>query len=568
MVAIDPLDRLNIVGLESKWAFVGCWASAVALLYLAGSPLGEPAVFPDEVCRLGWARFFSGTGPHFEMSPSSYCQPYYSLLLSPFFWFTSDSIAIHRGVFAVNTAIAAGCLPIAVRLGVRHFNLNIGTAWFAGLLILAYPSLTLYSYHAMPETALFLGVLISFSAWCAWVDRPDWPRFAALLAMSFILFVLHRKMLVVPVVLIVGAIGGYWFVRTPEYRQRALLSVLALCMAFLIDYWLKNALFAKHFQGGDGGAVEMLARFSSVRQIKNSIGISAGVLVYATFITGGLIWLLLASGLENIRQAFRSGMGSLDKFTLKSGFAFGMVVLLVGVTAASFGSGSRFDIWFYGRHVDATLGAALLPVVAIIAEKRVTGSVLAWVLVLPMVTFIALTAFNPGPPWSDFSQIHVIGAGSMMDRLFEASRPWNLLAYCAAILALAGVIFLVRLPGLFRFSMIIPFLLVTATTHISTEPFSGIPLDEAVSESAAEILSGTDPCHIRYDTRGGGRFRLHQYFRLQYHFPHCAIELTPPEKPIEPDSFVVVVKSFVDCGSGIECHDLHPDLVLYRTLGR
>ena len=562
-------DSPAIARLEPSWAFAICWLAAALVLYLAGSPPPGPAAFPDEVCRLGWARLLSGTGPHYDMSPAAYCQPYYPLLLAPFQWLTHDPEAIHRAVFAINSAFAAACLPMAVRLGSRHFKLDAGPAWIAGIAILAYPSLTLYSHHALPETILFPGVLLAFALWCNWVDRPGWRQFTVLLAMSVVLYALHRKMLVVPLTLMGGAIAGYWFNRNPEYRMQALLTALALAVIFMLDEVAKSVATSGPVQAGDAGAIDKLAWLSSLKYIQSAAGTAAGILVYATLVTGGCIWLVLGCGLDSIRRGVRNGFGSLDEFTKKSAFAFGMVVLLGAVTATYLGGGGsgRFDIWFYGRHVDSALGVALLPAIAMIAGRRVNGSTLWWAIGLAVSCFLILAALIPGPPWGDFSQIHVIGAGPFMEWMYQADDRWILLAYCAAILAMAGAMWLARMAGIFRFAALAPFAIVATTTHLTTQPFEGIPIEVAIPEPAANMLRETDPCHVHYDSRGGGRLRLHQYFRLQYHFPNCSIELVPYDESLPPGSLVIVRRAYAECGPETECYDLHPDLVLRQTEG-
>lgn len=565
MPLICSTSSRSLVRLESNWAFIMCWLAVTGLLYFSGNPLSGPSVFPDEVCRLGWARLLSGAGPHFDMNPASYCQPYYPLLLAPFQWLTQDPALTQKAVFGVNSALAAACLPLSIRLGLRHFQLSPISAWTAALCVLAYPSLTLYSHHALPETMLFLGVLLAFVFWCNWIDRPDWRRFASLLAISFLLFAMHRKMLIVPTTLMVGAILGHLVIRTPEYRLRMLLATLILSLAFLIDFWIKNVYAVASFRGGDGGAVEVVARLSSWHRLPRHAGVGAGILVYATLVTGGLIWLVIGSGLDSIRRSIQHGFSSIDTFTKKSWFAFGMVSLLLLMTAIYFGGGLRFDIWFYGRHIDAALAAALIPAIAMIAKQRVDNNILIWAVAFTLLAFMVLAATIAGPPWEDFSRIHVVGSGPIMERMYQADTRWNLLAYCAGLLAIVGAIYLARLPGLYRITAVIPFIMVTTTTHLTTEPFQGVPVELAVPSEAADMLRRANPCHLHYDSRGGGRLRLHQYFRLQYHFPHCTIELVSYLEPPSPGSFVVMVRTFADCAHETECHELHPDLVLYRA---
>ena len=561
-----PAGLYSIARLDSLWLFAACWIAAAVLLYLIGSPPSGPAVFPDEVCRLGWARLLAGAGPHYDMSQAAYCQPYYPLLLAPFQWLTQDPVTMHHAVFVINSLAAAACLPLAVRLGIRHFELGAPSAWLAGIAILVYPSLTLYSHHAMPETMLFPAVLLAFALWCNWVERPGWRQFWMLLAMGVALYALHRKMLIVPIALMAGAIIGYWFNRTPAYRMPMLLTALALAVALLLDDLVKSAAMSAHFQAADAGAVDLLSRLSSLERIPYVAGRASGVLVYATFLTGGCIWLVLGGGLDLIRRCIYHGTKSLDEFSKKSAFAFGMFLLLLVVTAGYFTESERFDTWFYGRHVDSALSASLLPAVAMIARGRVDRAVLRWT-IFSLGALLVLAAVIPGPPWPDFSPVHVIGAGTIMDWMHQARDRWILLAFCAAILALSGAMYLALLPGVLRFVALAPFAVLAITTHLTTQPFQGVPIETAIPEPAANVLRTADPCHIHFDALNTGRVRLHQYFRLQYHFPNCSIEMVAPNYSIPPGSPVVARRVYSDCGPEIECLDLHPDLVLFQAGG-
>jgi len=565
-----PTHSANLVStmrLESIWLFIVCWIAVAAILIVLGTPPVGPTVFPDEVCRLGWARLLSGAGSHYDMSQAAYCQPYYALLLAPFQWLSQEPTATYRAVFAINSVLAAACLPLTVRLGIRHFGLNTVSAWFAGVAILAYPSLTLYSHHALPETALFPAILLTFGLWCNWVDQPDWQRLWKLLAMSILLYALHRKMLVVPLAVMGGVIVGYWFNRTPEFRMKALLTALALAVAFMLDELAKRAVFSYYFLAGDAGAIDVLGSLTTWESVLIAGGKAAGVLVYSTIVTGGLIWLVLGNGLEAIRRGIRDGFSTLDPFVKKSMFAVGMFILLATVTATYMRGSARFDLWFYGRHVDSTLGIVLLTAIVMIAKGRIDGAALRWTIALSTLALLTLIVVLPGPPWRDFSAIHVIGAGPVLEWMYQADERWILLLYCAAILSLAGAMLLARLPGLFRFAALAPFAILATTIHLAAQPFKGVPIEQAISESAANILREAEPCKVHFDRRAGGRLRLHQYFRLQYYFPNCSIEVVPYDYSIPPGGLVIVNRILADCeiDNEVKCHDLHPDLVLFQV---
>ncbi|RFF28897.1 hypothetical protein DZC52_15060 [Wenzhouxiangella sediminis] len=256
----------------------------------------------------------------------------------------------------------------------------------------------------------------------------------------------------------------------------------------------------------------------------------------------------------------------LDCILTKAAFPVIMVLVLGLVTALKFVTGERFDFWFYGRHVDAALALAMIPAVAVISEKWSNCNILVKALALPFAAFLVLAATIQGPPWADFSQVHTVGAGGVMDWLYQAGDRWSLLVYCGLVFLITTFMCLANLRGRLRFLALAPFAVITTMTHITSEPFKGVPLNEAIPYSAATVLREARHCHIYWDARNGGRFRQHQYFRVQYYFPQCSIEIIPANSLAEPGGFVIARRSYASCQSEVECHDLHPDLVLYEIV--
>lgn len=540
------------------------WLIATVALYLLGNPPSAPAVFPDELCRLGWARLLSNTGPHYQMGLGGYCQPTYSLFLAVLKWMTQDPAELYRATFLLNSSLAAACLPLAIRLSVQHFRLDWGPALVCGLAILAYPSLTLYSYHAWPETALYPAVLLAFMAWCNWVDSPRWRQFILLFAIGIGLYALHRKMLVIPLVLLGGVIIGYWFESTVEYRKRALLSMLAFAVFLLLDDFVKTTAMSAYWESGDVQIIDRFAKLSSFEFAQNVIGKSAGILVYASIVTGGLVWVVLADGLNSILSGARDRFRSLNQFQKKAAFPAVLVILLILKTAFFLGASPRLDTWFYGRHVDPALAVSLLPAVSMIWTQRISWSVIATAALLAMTVFAILANTIPGPPWLDFSSIHVIGAGAFVESLAQLQTRWALLAWCAAALSVTAAICLVRLPGLFRLAAIGPFAVITLVTHLTTMPFTGVPVDEAFPKSATVALRKAERCHVVWNRGVQGRLRVHQFFRLQYYFPNCTIESAIPDPCSAPDYMIITLEHFTDCAPEMQAHPIHPDLILYQ----
>ncbi|NKI36173.1 hypothetical protein HFP89_13460 [Wenzhouxiangella sp. XN79A] len=566
MLPRRTLSAASLAQLGNVWSFSACWVVAGLILYMLADLPSGPAVFPDEVCRLAWARLLSGTAPAYDMSPAAFCQPYYPMLLAPVLWFTSESEAVYRAVFVINTAAASLCLPLAVRIALRHLEMKPCVAWTAGLAVLAFPAVTLFRNHALPEALLFPAVLMVFSTWCSWVDRPSWSRFYSLLLGSVVLFALHQKMLVLPLALISGAVIGHFFDRSRAYRIRLLGAGLGLSCLFLLNALVRSAGLDAGFAGSAAGGPEVAVRLLSPQYFLDIVVRAAGVMVYSTWVTGGLVCLVGAGLLAAAARFIRASAEPIDRFWKNTAFPVGLFVLLAGLTAVYFSSGARFDTLFYGRHVNAALASLLLPAIAMVFQGRVDRAALIWLLAIPVITTIVLFAGLPDSDWFDFSRIHVHAAGPVMEWMFRLESRSALLGFCVAIMGLSLLMGLTHFRGVLRLLGLVPFLVITCFIHLTTRPFEGVTIEEAVPSSAASVLRSAEPCRIHFSALNGGRLRMHQYFRLQYYFPKCEIEMLEQTDQPPRGGLVVMRETYAECENDVVCHPLHPDLVLYRSV--
>ena len=149
--------------------------------------------------------------------------------------------------------------------------------------------------------------------------------------------------------------------------------------------------------------------------------------------------------------------------------------------------------------------------------------------------------------------------------MYASDSRSALLMKCTAILIIAGALIFIKAPGRLRFISLIPLAAVIVWTHWFASPFRGIPLDLAIPAQAQKVLQSANPCHIYWDSASGGRLHGHQFFRIQYYFQHCSIEILPSDQYRPPNSLIVQLRSRVDCQTENECYSLHPNVVLYRS---
>jgi hypothetical protein len=557
---LDGLSRsLNTLGFALiSWLLLG-W-----LIYFATTPPLYPAIYPDEICNLSWARYFSGTAPHYTMTAAGACHIVYPLLLAPLYWFDLDAIQRYQGFFLLNCLFVAACFPLALRLAIRGFGVTAGQAVLIGLLVMAYPTLTLFNHHVWPESALYPLVLIAFLSYCRWVEQPDWWRFIQLGLVCLLLYLTHPKMLVFVVAWLGLIIIGLLFHRRlPVYRTRALVWLVNMCLAIFVIHMLIIQWAATLRQAG---LVELLGGVIKLGHVSFSDLITkiAGQLFYAALVTGGLIWICLAVGIGSLIHAYRHGWATLSELEKKNLLIPALVLLMVVQVAVFFSSSMRFDTFFYGRHIDTLLPAALVAALALFFRHPLSVRTGVVVMLLILVCFAVFVALLPTPDWRDFSRVHVQGAAEVMQWLFGADSRQVLLGRIGLLLLGTALVIIVVSHKQWRWMGLLPLFMALSVAQVTGRPVTDEPLAQRLPPIVFETLNADHNCLITWDRSIQGRLANHQRFRLQYHFPHCEWQLVSPLSCADVEGWVITQQRTAECPAVEPVIPLPPDLLLYR----
>lgn len=548
----------------TRVAILLAWiATTVALIFFADPP-NYPSVYFDEICRLSWARWFAG-GSFYAMGAATYCQPVYPILLAPIFLIFNAPHSVSEAVFFINSGIAAASIPLTWILARDHFKASSIQAGLVAALVVIYPALTLHSHHAWPEPALYPGLLLAFTVFCRWIELRNWRAFLYLALVSVLLYGLHRKMIVFPLALISALFISLFIFRDTPYRMKALLTTLLLIGAIYLFEVVRLVVMAKFWDGADVNLIDRVVDQPVIDFISSILIHATGALLYGAIVTGGLLWLTLA---YSIRQCTYYGFhGIVTKWPyndMKWAFATGILVLLIGLSSFFVSTIDRFDAWFYGRHINAALVLNIVVGYFLVSRFKIDATTVRVAVAIAMLAFLVLALGVPGPPWADYSPIHVIGAAPFMDFLHSAVNSREFLGRLAALTAGTLLASLAGLPGTLRYLGLAPLAAFTFVTHIGTAPFKGTPPEIAFPPEIRQLL-GSPECDILWDSRIREREGAHQFWRLQYHFPSCRIESVSRAPCDYSDRWIITKAQFADCGKPIETYFMPHNLVLLRS---
>ena len=259
-------------------------------------------------------------------------------------------------------------------------------------------------------------------------------------------------------------------------------------------------------------------------------------------------------------------MSSLGAREKKALFAFVAIIVFVLETSVFFAGASRFDTYFYGRHVDPIILVAIIVALSLWIARSfsITDGFVSFMLIL--LIFLVLVLHLPGPPWSDYSPIHVIGASVVFDNLYGIENRANLLLAIGVLMLFTSLSAASVLSGRMRVLGLIPFLLLTGLFHASTDPWRGDPIAEvAMPKEFRDWMESIEGCHIVWDDSIRGRRENHQYFRIQYYFPDCSIERVTGPSCGEHRGVIVTQWTNRTCQETVERMDLPPGLIVHRS---
>lgn len=558
---------LCMISLNNLWIALICWLAVGLLIFFSATPPTGPTIYPDEICNLSWARFLSGTGPHYNMSFGGACHLVYPALLAPLYWFDPDPVALYRGIFLINSLLVAACFPLAVRLAVRHFGVEGWQAGLIGLAVMAYPTLTLFNHHAWPESALYPLVLVAFISYCHWIEQPDWRRFIVLGLVSLLLYLTHPKMLVFPLAwLALLGLGLLFSHRLRLYHaQRALLWSFVAMILLIIGFQVGSLQLAEYTR--QSSLIEFLQNLIKLSELDLRFVTAklSGQLFYAALVTGGLIWVSFSVGIGSLLHAYRHGPASIPELEKKNLFVLVMVLLMALETAIFLASAMRFDTFFYGRHVDNLMPVTLVAALALFFKQRISLRIAGTSIVLILSCFALLALTLPAPAWSGFSRIHVFGMEWLIRPLFEAEQRWDLILLVAWMLSATGLVGFAAIQNRWRWLGWLPLVAVLSLAQFNSRPVSDIlSVSRFLPDEVINTLNSAATCRIHWDESIMGT-GSRQFFRMQFYFPHCELDRLPPSSCSEVEGFVISQQPWDDCPVAESAVSLPPDLLLYHT---
>ena len=323
------------------------------------------SLFPDEFGY--WAPAAKALGWDWSDTTSlgSYYSFGYSLLLAPILYFVKDSIAAYRVAVGLNVVLMAAGLVLLCRILEKLF---VGTAKSRLVLIggiaALYPVWIFYTQLTMTEALLlFLYVLVCYLFLC-FLEKPGMAAGGSLAAaLAYMYFVHMRSIGTVLAVCIALFLLVVWK-RDKRYGKWMAVSLVVLCLFFVLGGGLKEALISGLYQGSSGvqyndysGQWGKLAYLFSLRGLWDFLLGLVGKILYLSLATYGLgiwgVWYIV----KRVWRVFRQGRTDGEKtdffwvFLLLSLLGQMMVTCIytIGSNEADI---NRVDLFVHGRYND------------------------------------------------------------------------------------------------------------------------------------------------------------------------------------------------------------------------
>ncbi|WP_368562550.1 hypothetical protein [Pseudoxanthomonas sp. UTMC 1351] len=429
---------------------------ATAAYFLVSLQYGGPAYLADEIGYLNNAAFIAG---HHSDGASSYYAGF-SLLVSPLFYFFSDSQDVWMGILATNSFMWGATLFL-VSLLLR--KLQSGAAeWkiiLALFVVAMYPAYLAMSGYAFSQTA-FAFVFTSAAYSLSYLDsRRSISVLPHALLVGYLCCV-HPVGLSVAVASSVAIFVTFWRSRRfllPAVNAGVIVAVAGAYLG-LIRPWMIGemtpigGMASLHYQD----ASLVLRDGISLEQLKMSVGVVAGQAAYLFVATFGFI---VAGAAWFVRDAWHSwGALKIDVPEKAPIFRFAIAVFLVlAVVGIIFETRlatllvrpDRFDHWIYGRYVEPVI--ALLFGMGLLSRVSRTAVFISALFVVLTGAWLVHVVDATGPLyvmnvpgwWPEFTRLgsshlswFVVGAGgivvaSLFHRVMASILILVSFAYCA-----------------------------------------------------------------------------------------------------------------------------------------
>ena len=144
-----------------RWMFllVAGWLVQAALRAWFSRMQVVPLANPDEAAYLEAARILAG-GTASNFSNGTLYQGGYPLLLTPVYWFTSNSVIVYHAVMVINALVGATLMPLAY-VACRRLGLGRRTAYALSAVTALLPAGFFYTEYALSD-AIFPVVVLAW----------------------------------------------------------------------------------------------------------------------------------------------------------------------------------------------------------------------------------------------------------------------------------------------------------------------------------------------------------------------------------------------------------------------
>jgi hypothetical protein len=460
-----------------RWAFllVAGWLVQAALRAWFSRLQVVPLANPDEAAYLEAARILAG-GTAGNFSYGTLYQGGYPLLLTPIYWFTSNSVIVYHAVMVINALVGATLMPLAY-VACRRLGLGRRTAYALSAVTALLPAAFFYSEYALSD-AIFPVVVL---AWLLCVHslltvtgrRPRYMAAVSSALLAGYAYAVHPRGVVIvagyAVVLILLAVRR--LVPRATLAAAGLTLLVTLGAAELLNRYISAVLYPEGARSLSGQAWSRLTDYRGELQVAEMAG---GQLWRLTTDTWGIGTIGLAAAVAAIaRRGVRRDVRIMAALSVA-------VTLAIAYIAPAALPADQPATWASGRYLDCmslaffvvgavvllrarpvrifryAAAAAVFTAITAVIVARYAGSS------LPTVGFSAFTFGEPSvlaQGWTDNTSVVTASAVAL-----------GLLAFWIALVLGARRFFR---PPRWRAVMLIPvlamnlFAVAQMTTHIS-----------------------------------------------------------------------------------------------------
>lgn len=371
-------------GTPRRWMFllVAGWLVQAALRAWFSRMQVVPLANPDEAAYLEAARLLAG-GTANNFSHGTLYQGGYPLLLTPVFWFTSNSVIVYHAVMVINALAGATLMPLVYVAG-RRLGLGRRTAYALSAVTAVLPAGFFYTEYALSD-AIFPVVVL---AWLLCVHSlltvtGRRPRYLAAVSSALLAgyaYAVHPR----GVVIVAGYVAVLILLAVRRLAPRATLAAAGLTLlvtlgaAELMDRYISAAMYPEGARSLSGQALSRLTDYRGEIQVAEMAG---GQLWRLTTDTWGIGTIGLAATVAVIaRRGIRRDVRIMAVLAV-------FVTLAIAYVAPAALPANQPATWASGRYLDC-MSVAFFVVGAVVLLRARSARILRYAGAATVLTLI------------------------------------------------------------------------------------------------------------------------------------------------------------------------------------